>query len=275
MKLAVSGKGGVGKTMLAAALSLLLARKGQRVLAVDADPDANLANALGVSLEDQRSIVPISQHKALIEERTGAKVKEYGQIFKLNPDVSDISQRFALVHHGVSLLVLGAVEQGGSGCACPENVFIRALVSDLVLFRDESLVMDMEAGVEHLGRGTARGVDMMLVVIEPGQSSIDCAQRIMRMATDVGLKRVEIIGNQIRNVEDEQFVRAAFPDQRLCGLIPFWDCIRRSDRLGKSVLDDLSSDQLAVFEALLARLNEEIAASPAREAVSPAREERS
>jgi len=168
MKIEISGKGGVGKTTLAAALSLLMVQRGRKVLAVDADPDANLASALGISEEKQGTIIPISRQVALIEERTGAKVKQYGQVFKLNPEVSDIADKFAIRHSGVALLVLGAIESGGSGCACPESTLIRALVTDLVLYKDDALVMDMEAGIEHLGRGSARGVDTMIIVLEPG-----------------------------------------------------------------------------------------------------------
>ena len=180
LKLAISGKGGVGKSTLAAALATLLAEKGGRVLAVDADPVANLATALGIPAAAQAQIIPISQRKALIEERTGAKVKQYGQIFKINPEVSDIADTCAYRHNGVALLVLGAVKQGGGGCACPESVLLRALVQDLILHQNDALIMDMEAGVEHLGRATARGVNTLLVVVEPGQRSIDCAHAHLR-----------------------------------------------------------------------------------------------
>ncbi|MGE5342550.1 MAG: P-loop NTPase [Candidatus Omnitrophota bacterium] len=255
MKLAISGKGGVGKSTLAAVMALLMARRGQRVLAVDADPDANLASALGIPEENQQTIIPISQHVALIEERTGAKVKQYGQIFKLNPEVSDIADKYAFIHEGVALLVLGAIEQGGTGCACPENVLIRALVTDLVLFNNDALVMDMEAGIEHLGRGTARGVDQMIVVIEPGQRSIDCARRVFKMSHEIGLKHICFVANKITGPQDEEFIRDAFPDHDLLGSIPYSEEIRRNDRNGHSILDGLDPSLMKIFEQILDKVN--------------------
>lgn len=254
MKIAISGKGGVGKTTLAAALSLLMARQGKKVLAVDVDPDANLAAALGISGEKQRTIIPISRQVALIEERTGAKVKQYGQVFKLNPEVSDIADKFAINHNGVALLVLGAIEGGGTGCACPESTMIRALVTDLVLYKDDALVMDMEAGIEHLGRGTARGVDTMIIVLEPGQRSIDSAHRVIRMAGEIGLKNIQLVANRIYGREDENFIRDAFPNYDLFGVIPYSEQFRQSDRNGQSVVDNLNSDLLKNFENILNKL---------------------
>jgi len=250
-KIAVSGKGGVGKSTLAGALALLMARRGQKVLAIDADPDANLASALGLSHAQQCRIVPIAQQKALVEERTGAKVKQYGQMFKINPEVGDIAEKFAFVKDGVSLLVLGAVESGGGGCACPESVLLRALVQDVVLHKNESLVMDMEAGVEHLGRATARGVDVLVVVVEPGQRSIDCAHRVRRMAGEIGITDVRAVANKIASADDERFVREGLADLPLVGSIPFSQDILASDRDGRSVLDSMSADLLQRFEDIL------------------------
>lgn len=256
MKIAISGKGGVGKSTLAAGLALLMARRGQKVLAVDADPDSNLAACLGISSEKQKAIVPISKQVALIEERTGAKVKQYGQIFKLNPEVTDIADRYALQHDGVALLVLGAVEKGGGGCACPESVLIRALVTDLVLVKNEALIMDMEAGVEHLGRGTARGVDTMIVVLEPGQRSIETAHRVIRMGKEIGLRNIQFVANKITSPEDEAFIRGAFPEHRLLGVIPYSEEIRLADRTGRSVLAGLSEELIARFAAILDELEQ-------------------
>jgi len=255
-KIAISGKGGVGKSTLAAAMSLLLARRGTKVLALDADPDANLAACLGMTEDAQKAIVPISRQIALIEERTGAKVKQYGQMFKLNPEVSDIADNYAVTHGGVSLLVLGAIEKGGSGCACPENVLIRALVSDLVLHNDQALIMDMEAGIEHLGRGTARGVDAMVVVVEPGQRSIDSAHRIIAMADDIGLKNIKFVLNKVASSGDEGFVRGALAGREVLGVVPYCEDLRRVDRNGKSVLDGLRNEVLQEFKNILGKLTE-------------------
>lgn len=254
MKLAVSGKGGAGKSTLAAALALLMARRGSRVLAVDADPDANLATALGIPATAQNAIVPVARQAALIEERTGAKVRQYGQIFKLNPEVSDIADRFAYLHQGVALLVLGAIDRGGGGCACPENVLLRALVTDLVLYRDDALIMDMEAGIEHLGRATSSGVDQMIIVVEPGQRAVDSTRRILKLSRDIGLPRIRLVANKISGPDDETFLREAFPDEAFLGFIPYREDFRRADRSGRSVLDGLSEDLLRRFETILKAL---------------------
>jgi CO dehydrogenase maturation factor len=254
VKLAISGKGGVGKSTLAAALALLMARQGRTVLAVDADPAANLAAALGIAPQDRKQIVPIAERKALIEERTGAKVKQYGQIFKLNPEVSDIAETCAYRHHGVLLLVLGAVQQAAAGCACPESVLLRALIQDLVLHKNEAVVLDMEAGIEHLGRATARGVDTMLVVVEPGQASIECALRIFQMAGQIGIRDIRMVANKITDVEDERFVRSALGGYPLLGMIPYCQGIRTADRSGESVLDHSGKPAAAAFADILASL---------------------
>ncbi len=270
MKVAIAGKGGVGKSTLAAGLAVLAARDGRRVLAVDADPDANLAAALGIPIDQRRSIVPIARQKALIEERTGAKVGQYGQIFKLNPRVDDIADSYAHTHEGVALLVLGAIEAGGSGCACPESVLIRALVTDLILQRDQVLVMDFEAGLEHLGRATARGVDTMVVVVEPGQRACECAQQVRRMAADIGLSDVCVVANKVTDAEDRRFLREALPDLDILGWLPFSDRLRTADREGRSVLDGADDDLVTCLRDILGRLDERRGVGvDRREAVRP------
>ncbi len=257
MKLAISGKGGVGKSTLAGALALLLARRGRQVLAVDADPDANLGSALGLSDAELAGIVPISRQVALIEERTGAKVSQYGQIFKLNPEVSDIADNYAFKRDGVALLVLGAVEQGGGGCACPESILLRALVTDLVLYKDQALILDMEAGVEHLGRATVRGVNAMLVVVEPGKRSVECAQRVVRMAADIGLTEIRFVGNKVTGEADAAFIREQLPSGQLLGCIPYSEEIRQCDLQGVSILNGISPEIEACFTGILDKLEQE------------------
>ena len=254
MKIAISGKGGVGKSTVAAAFILLMARRGMRVLAIDADPDSNLASALGIAEKERRKIVPISKQRDLIEERTGAKVRQYGQMFKLNPEVADIAEKYAYVHNGIALLVLGAIEQGGSGCACPESVLIRHLVADLILYKDDALVMDMEAGIEHLGRSTVSGVDTLLVVVEPGQRSLESAQRIRQMAHDIGLDKIKYIANKVAGGSDEAFIRKALPEGDIIGVIPYSDTLRRIDRDGMSVIDEMDKELYTTFENMLDKL---------------------
>lgn len=254
MKLAISGKGGVGKSTIAGALALVLSEMGNRVLALDADPDANLASALGFPKEIRQKLVPVSSQLKLIEERTGAKIKRYGQIFKLNPDVSDVADLLAVSHNGVSLLILGAVKQGGSGCACPESVFIRSLVSDLVLYQNEILIMDMEAGIEHLGRATAKGVDLMLVVVEPGQRSIECAERVIAMSKEIGIGNIQLILNKVNDSDDERLIRQAFSDRIPLATIPFSAAIRRSDQTGQAVTAQLEPKLSELFKNLAERL---------------------
>jgi CO dehydrogenase maturation factor len=254
MKLAISGKGGVGKSTIAAGLALLLAERGSRVLALDADPDANLASALGLSPKLREAIVPLAKHRELIEERTGAKLRQYGQIFKLNPEVSDIVPGYAVEHRGVALLVVGAIERGGSGCACPEGVLIRALVADLVLHRNDALIMDMEAGLEHLGRSTVSGVDTMLVVVEPGQKAIDSALRIEAMCSDIGLRRIAFVANRVTSKEDERFVADRLAPRTVLGSLPASEAVRLSDREGRSVMDEAEPAFRKSMENLLESL---------------------
>jgi len=269
MKIAISGKGGVGKSTLAAALSLLFSESGSKVIAVDADPDANLAQALGISVSEQEKIVPMARRAALIEERTGAKVNQYGQMFKINPQVSDIAGTYAYTHRGVALLVLGAIERGGGGCACAESILLKALVTDLVLYKDETLVMDMEAGVEHLGRATAQGVDEMVVVVEPGQRSMETARRIIRMTGEIGLPDPVFVINKVKGSLDEEFARrglaeAAAAEGRgtpeVIGVIPDSDEIRESDRKGSAVIDAVGPGLRAKFADIAERLAQRKAA---------------
>ena len=230
MKLAISGKGGVGKTTFASFLIRALADRGNKVLAIDADPDANLAQALGV--KGSGDITPISEMKALIEERTEAKVGSMGSFFKLNPKVDDLPDKLSLQVDGIRVMVLGGVKKGGGGCICPESTLLKNLVRHLVLARNEFIVLDMEAGLEHLGRGTAMAVDRLIVVVEPGRRSIETAYQIRNLADDIGLKKLSLVGNKIRSEKDTLFLKTNMPEFDFIGFIPFVPDIIEADLEG-------------------------------------------
>jgi len=230
MKVAISGKGGVGKTTFASFLIKALTEEGKKVLAIDADPDANLAQALGVKGTEE--IVPISEMTELIEERTEAKVGTMGSFFKLNPKVNDLPDKLSIEVDGVKLMVLGGVKKGGAGCICPESTLLKNLVRHIVLARDEAIVLDMEAGLEHLGRGTAMAVDRLIVVVEPGRRSIETAEQIRRLAGDIGIKKLSFVGNKIRSEKDKEFLLKQIPDNQFLGFIPYQSDIIEADLEG-------------------------------------------
>ena len=227
MKIAISGKGGVGKTTFAAFLVKSLQKAGKKVLAIDADPDANLAQALGA--KNASEITPISKMRSLIEERTDSKVGTMGGFFKLNPKVSDLPEKLSVDADGVKLMVLGGVKAAEGGCICPESVLLKVLVTHLILFRDEVIVLDMEAGLEHLGRGTARAVDKMVVVVEPGRRSMETANEIKRLSEELGIKDLLIVGNKIRSQKDTDFLLKNMEDFNFLGFLPFNDDIIEAD----------------------------------------------
>jgi len=233
MKIAVSGKGGVGKTTFSATLAHLFKENGQKVLAIDADPDANLAAALGYPA--LREVTPISEMKDLVAERTGARPGTFGGMFTINPRVDDLPDILAREVDGLKFMTLGGVKKGGGGCICPESTMLRNIIMHLVLARDEVVIMDMEAGLEHLGRATASGVDHLIVVVEPGQRSLETAAAVCRLATDLRLKRVSAVGNKIRNQGDENFIRSELGSLEILGFIPFADSIIEADRKSVSV----------------------------------------
>ncbi len=234
MKIAVSGKGGVGKTTVCAALARLLAGRGYKVLAIDADPDSNLASALGVQPEKAAHAVPISKASELIEERTGARSGESGGIFKLNPRVDDIPDRMSVEHDGIKLLVLGAIERGGQGCICPQSALLKSLVSHVVLRRKEVVLLDMEAGIEHLGRGTARGVDALIVVVDPDSQSIQTAETIERLARDMGIIKVLAVLNKVRDPDEERVLRERLAGFEILGSLEDSPAVRRAALTGQA-----------------------------------------
>jgi len=242
MKIAVTGKGGTGKSTLTGVLAHFLAGEGYKVLAVDADPDANLAEAVGLPAELVSSIVPISEQRELIKERTGANPKEFGQLFKMNPTVDDIPDRYCVDFRGIKLLVMGAVRKGGAGCACPENVLLKSLLSDIILKRDDAVLVDMEAGVEHLGRATSQSIDQMLIVVEPGLRSIKTAERIIAMGKELDIRRFGIIGNKIQSGEQGEWIKRQLRGQQIHGMISWHDSIRDADLSQKPLIDWMSDE---------------------------------
>ncbi len=256
MKIAVTGKGGVGKTTFAAVLARLYAQQGRGVLTADVDPDANLGAALGFTPEEVDAIVPISKMSALIAERTGSSKDNFSKFFKINPRVDDIPDRFSVEKNGVKMLVMGTVENAGSGCVCPENVMIKRILSHLVLRRDEVVIMDMEAGLEHLGRGTTDFVDRFIVVIEPGERSIQTYRKVKALASDLGVRKVSVVANKIRSDADREFVSERIPKEELLGFMSFNDDTAEADRRGLSPFDE-SPETVEEVRLIQARIEEE------------------
>lgn len=254
MKIAISGKGGVGKTTFAALLSRIFAESGYSVLAIDADPNANLAATLGFPHPEK--IIPISEMKDLIEERTGARPGKTASFFKLNPKVDDIPEKYALEHNRIKLMVMGRMKKGGTGCYCPENALLQALVTHLLLARDEVVILDMEAGIEHLGRATVKAVDKLIVVVEPGRRSVETACRIDKLAQDIGLWNIAIVGNKVRSQSEREFLISSLPHFGFLGFIPYDQALVDADLANLPILD--SSQQIItevrnIYHALLSR----------------------
>jgi CO dehydrogenase maturation factor len=235
MKIAISGKGGVGKTLLASLLAHTFAASGYSVLAIDADPDANLAATLGFTHPED--IVPISEMKDLIAERTETQPGRSGAYFKMNPKVDDLPEKYWQRLDGIRLMVMGRIKKGGTGCYCPENTLLKALMSHLLLARNEVIIMDMEAGIEHLGRATAGAVDKLIVVVEPGRRSLETAHSIHGLARDIGLENMVIVGNKVRAPSDRDFLISSLPDLEFLGFIPYDQAIVDADLANKSLFD--------------------------------------
>ena len=237
MKIAITGKGGVGKTTLAALLAQVYADAGRQVLAVDADPSPCLAGALGFPDDLRARLHPIAEMDDLITERTGARPGTTGGFFTLNPRVDDIPERFSILHRGVRLLEMGSVDIGGSGCICPEGAMLKTLFTHLLFRKDDVLILDMYAGVEHLGRATVDFVDAMLILVEPTRRSLGTAVQIKKLANDIGLTHLWLVGNKVRNPDEVAFIQAEPPGLPLLGWLPADLAVQEADRLGDAVYD--------------------------------------
>ena len=204
MKLAVCGKGGVGKTFIAGTLAQQFARQGHAVIAIDADSSPNLARTLGLSVNEASRILPVAENEDLIRLKTGT---DYSGVFRLTFTVADIIADYAVkTPGGAGLLVMGTVKAMGSGCTCPAHSVIKALMRHLVVERDEIVILDMEAGIEHLGRGTAEHVDTLLVVTDANQKSRETAATIIRLARSSAIRDIRILGNRVASGRDKEIL---------------------------------------------------------------------
>ena len=238
MKIAITGKGGVGKTTLSGTLAFIFSQR-YKVFAIDADPDMNLSSSLGI----KEPITPISKMKDLIKERTGAESgSSFGEVFKMNPKISDLPESLSTNYDNkgnLKLLVMGTVDKGGEGCVCPASVLLKALMRNLILKKDEIVILDMEAGIEHLGRKTAEAVDLMIIVVEPGLKSLETAERIKRLATDIGIPKIACVINKVSNETEENFVVKKLKEMglKVIGSIPRDDDVIKADMEGKPLVD--------------------------------------
>ncbi len=233
MKIAITGKGGVGKTTISALLAKEFAERGNKVYVIDADPDANMASILGVP--DGDKIKPIVDMKALIKERVGSTSSDIGSYFTMNPRVDDIPEEYGVRLGNIRLLVMGHIPKARGGCACPENVFVRELINHALTQDGEIVIMDMEAGIEHLGRGTAQGVDLMMIVVEPSRQSIETAQRIHKLAANLGVPKIVGVLNKIDNDEESKQVKEVLKNLEIIASLPLDLEIRTNWQAGSDI----------------------------------------
>ena len=252
MKIAVSGKGGTGKTMLVSFLSIIFAKAGYSVIAIDADPNVNLADTFG--FPNSEKIIPISKMDDLIEERTGARPGQMAPYFKLNPKVDDLPDKCSLKYGGIRIMVMGPIKAAGSGCYCPEGALLEALVAHLLLKVDEMVILDMEAGIEHLTRGTAKGVDKLIIVVEPTRKSVLTGYRVRDLALEIGLQNIGVVGNKIRNEKEKDFLISNMAGFEFLGFIPYDEGIAEAEITGLPLIDS-SEKVMSEVKNIAARLS--------------------
>lgn len=256
MKIAVCGKGGVGKTLIAGGLAYFFVNKGLKTIAIDADPSPNLALTLGLSREEYRVILPISENKDLIEAKTGMG---YPGVFRLSFSVDDVIRDYSVkTPFGVNLIVMGTVKSMGSGCTCPANAVIRALLRRLIVERGEAVVLDMEAGVEHIGRGTAQNVDSLLIVSDANLKSLETAKKIWELASKAGMTQIFLVGNKVGS-EKQRLIIDDFAEAnglRLLAMVPFDSAVTEAEMIGESPLKNGDSIAIRAIEGLCEKLME-------------------
>lgn len=252
MKIAVTGKGGVGKTTIAALMARTLAERKYKVLAIDADADANFAAALGIDIKEHK-IQPIAAMEDLIQDKTGTS---HGKgLYTLNPFVGDIPDRFSIHHAGVDFLAVGTIKKGGAGCYCAENKLLKSLLNHIVLKRNETVIIDMEAGLEHLSRGTAKGIDAFIVVVEPGQRSLETALNVYQMAREIGVEKVYVIANKLRSDEELALIKEYLPTMELLSGIPYDASIAAADFKGISPADSVGTELKETINSIINKCN--------------------
>ncbi len=253
MKIAISGKGGVGKTTVASSLVKLFAGSHKTVFAVDADPDACLAAGVGIDEETIKSVKPLVDLKEVIAEKMGT-----GAYYSINPEVDDVLDEYCIQLDNIKFIRMGGIKQGGSACYCRENTFLGAVMGALLIDKDDVVIMDMGAGIEHLTRGTARGVDAMLVVIEPSKNSVNTAKTVKQLANDLGIKKVFFIGNKIRSPKEKEFILNQLDAGDVLGFIPFDDEVWESS-MEKGPAAQLGGELLRSMKEIQEKLLREVA----------------
>ncbi|AGL01494.1 AAA family ATPase [Desulfoscipio gibsoniae] len=252
MKIAISGKGGVGKTTIAAALAKIFSQNGGTVYAIDADPDACLAAGIGIPEEEALKLKPVVEMRDAIRNKIGD-----GAFYNLNPKLDDFLDDYSYKLGNIRFLRMGDPKKGGSECYCRENTFLHALVTSLLLDQKDTVIMDMGAGIEHLSRGTARGVDMMLVVVEPSRNSVNTAKNAQRMASDLGIKKVGVIANKIRTDKEKEFIESSFPGNIILGFIKFSESIL-ANAMEPSRATEFGGELLAEMQQVCLKISGEV-----------------